>query len=274
MQMVEADYWRCLWSCFRLSARWVLALPPAASWAAEQVCRRFGWKPFWGTLSTHGTLALVTFSILLVAVLNGCDEISKRGRTINAFVNARPNVRFVGYKEAPVYEPILYMPMVGEIPARKYFQMMQVRYVNEPSTRTEESVAREVTGRLQFRDRLSKSIIQEHLGSWAVGDGPEDAVPGGLSSSIVIYPNDKPSRLNVVLKWPEDEDAFVYPTKWTPEYPDGRNPSVRLPPGEYELIVKLAGVGVDLQDTFIVTNKGRDLALTLRKIDEQPGKGQ
>jgi hypothetical protein len=175
----------------------------------------------------------------------------------------------MGFESADLYMPVLAFSTNSETsypPERGPLQLLQIRYINNARRPERSASAEQVSARLVFKRKGTDVVVQQKLGAWAVGGAPTDAAPDSVSDVVDIVPNDIPARLNLAIKWPQDENAYVYVPECFRGYFDGRHPGMELPAGEYDLTIALRGLGVQTVQSFVLKHGGKDTAMSVFEV--------
>jgi hypothetical protein len=114
---------------------------------------------------------------------------------------------------------------------------------------------------MQFGRFADKQRERQH------GGAPTDAAPGAVSEVVDILPNDIPARLNIAIKWLQDENAYIHAPECFRGCSDGRHPGMELPAGEYELSVNLRGLGVQMMESFVMSHQGKGTQMSIVRVN-------
>ena len=147
----------------------------------------------------------------------------------------------------------------------------QVWFKNEPAVHTEASVARKVVAEILFHDISLKGdpLVVQMIGRWA--DTPEVARLGELTREmheVEIAPNPLPRKLDIALKYRDDLEAYAYNNESVLKDARWRDQDKVLLMPEYKVIVRLQGVGVDQEHSFLLRNDGSGKSIQLTSWPE------
>lgn len=154
------------------------------------------------------------------------------------------------------------------------YHALQVWFINNPQSASDNSVAKDVTALVTFYDRKTKSKKEIHgcFTEAEVLDHATIAPPQHLKDKIDVWsPNDIPQKLLIALKYPGDGSAYGYAKSNFRETQDGRAPRKEITKGEHYLKVSFKGVGIDqVPIWFRLNNPGGDGDLTLTDPIRKP----
>lgn len=183
--------------------------------------------------------------------------------TMDRFQNTQANVipsDSFGCRESPLFQE-----------GKPIFHIVQAWFKNAPVTRQDSSIAKQVTATIEFWQYQTTHPMLTIAGQWIESRAPDFIGFTGITNKIDIYPNDENYKLNILLKWEEDEDAYAYAVESFihSERQDGRENMRRIQPGMYKVYVKLKGVGVDKTFLYGLKNpgKGEDLEMYIGPRD-------
>jgi hypothetical protein len=202
-------------------------------------------------------MCLLAIIVLLPALYFACKEIAERVNELADIRDSKPAIGLARCENTSLYLTPLYIPMDpgADTSYLGPFQLLQLWYVNNARHPETSATAKSVSAKLVFKRRGTDMVTQEAIGAWTFAGAPTDAATGDVREAIDIPPNDIPARLNVAIKWPQDQDAYVRVYECFRENPDGRRPGMELPPGEYDLSVSLRGLGVQTEDSFVFSHQ-------------------
>lgn len=134
------------------------------------------------------------------------------------------------------------------------FHLTQLWFRNRGGTPT---IAQRVTARVSVVEGSYLPVPPTFVAHWIDKNLPANMGPldlENLTAEKDLPPNDIPAKLNLVLKWPGEEECYLFFREGLATYPDGRIRSHRLGLGHHELRVRLKGIGI---------GEGRTLAFDL-----------
>ena len=146
---------------------------------------------------------------------------------------------------------------------RPIYRVLQVWLKNSPIVSNEQSVATNMTSLIEFRNNAKPTVVIKVYGVWAVENPPDFVGSAKYTSKVDIPPGNLPVKLHIALKFKNDASAYAFSLEGFTKDPDGRDPSYELPPGNYEVIVYLNGVGVNKKFIFELCNPGENADITL-----------
>ena len=138
-----------------------------------------------------------------------------------------------------------------------------ISFVNVPLYSSERGIAKQVVGHIEFWDSTRRNLLFEMVGRWA--DTPEAFAVGYIADNIPvnILPNEFERRLNIVIKYDDDDDCYGYNND-SQKFKRWCDPSKVLDPGIYQVKVRLRGIGIGEDFWFIFENKGGQYEPTLQ----------
>jgi hypothetical protein len=146
---------------------------------------------------------------------------------------------------------------------RPIYRVIQVWFRNNPNVPNEQSIAKSITSVIEFKNIANSTLATKVFGVWAV-ENPPDFVGSAKNSSIVdIPPGNLPIKLNIVLKYLNEDAAYAISLESFTRDPGGRDTACKLIPGNYEVKVSLNGVGVSKIFNFHLNNPGENFPITL-----------
>jgi hypothetical protein len=93
-------------------------------------------------------------------------------------------------------------------------------------------------------------------GEWAVANAADNL---GYTHTVETWqqllPNGDLAKLIVLQKRIDAQDAYAW-SRGASEYPGRRHPAHRIPPGEFELRVRIRGIDIDETFRFHIHNPG------------------
>ena len=186
-------------------------------------------------------------------------ECDTRREELDAIRAARPRLSCRGQKFVPLFNRGTYQ-----------FHALQLWLCNEPETRGDASLAKNVSVRVAFhRDDVPWQPVL--LGSqWVDAFDPEAASFTDVHQQVDIPANDVPAKFFLVLHHVEvDDDCYAHSFGKLPGKPDGRYAPYKLPPGRYRVVVNLKGDNVDQELTFQFRNGGRGVEPEVLSVPKQ-----
>ena len=178
-----------------------------------------------------------------------------------------PKVFFSSARQAQMHRP---SPVVeGSIPI---YELLQAWFENRPNAPTGDSTAKQVSAVIEFWTRTREETLFQVHGQWARSTAPDHVGFRGTTSAIDIAPGHLAAKLIVALKYRDEKEAYAYSDESLRDYSDGRNPSLKLNQGEYNLRIRLRGIGVDQEFWFSLTNPGSGESLQLTILDHESPK--
>ena len=180
------------------------------------------------------------------------------GRSRNAPSRLRPPVSqprlvYAQHKGSPTYSAAV---------GYKFF-VLQVWFHNEPRDG--------VTPALSLRAMLSfvqqgQPLFSPVHSEWAIANAADNlGYNGTVETWDQLLPNGDYAKLMVLQKREEEADAYAW-SKGAPAYPGRRHPSHRIPPGQYELHVRVRGIKIDVTFKYRLVNPGAGGNPTLEPI--------
>jgi hypothetical protein len=138
---------------------------------------------------------------------------------------------------------------------RQYlFYILQVWFENEPNDQS--AVAEHLTATLSFLRQGGVPLFPDVQGEWALANAADNVGFGGTLERLPrLLPVGERAKLLIVQKRTEDDIAFAW-SKGAGEYDGRRHPSHQIPPGTYELRVRVRGIKIDRLFKFILVNPG------------------
>ena len=134
------------------------------------------------------------------------------------------------------------------------FCVEQLWFVNEPERGG--PVARSLTATLDFMDMNGRSLFSQISGEWAIANA-RDSV--GFDDTLETLPELPPvgeiAKLFVWQKRRDDATAYAW-SRGARHYPGRRHPAHQIPPGDYQLEVRVRGIYVDQTFVFRLRNPG------------------
>ncbi len=151
------------------------------------------------------------------------------------------------------------------------YRALEIWFVNNPKARSDNAIARKVTCSLRFYDRTTKKITPV-FGCFTQPESVGLATIKDLISEIdEWYPNNKPRKLMVALKWPGDEIAYAFAKENFYDTEDGKKPDKLLNKGSHYVEVDFQGTGVEQPPMwFILTNPGNEGQLSVSDPIKKP----
>lgn len=149
------------------------------------------------------------------------------------------------------------------------FHILQVWFINQPSVPTDNSIAKDVTATVTFYDRNNKRVISVP-GCFIVTEAFDYAGNIGFLDKINDWPpNDEPRKLQIAIKWHEDDSAYGFGQ--TTDREDRRMPGREIEKGNNYVKIHLKGTRVEQQPFwFTLENPGKDASLCLSPPIKKP----
>lgn len=147
------------------------------------------------------------------------------------------------------------------------FYVVQARFLNVPSSRTEQTTARNVSAGVEFWDPSRTEKRLEIYGQWVSHSSAPDHV-GSLDTDpqIDIEANDIPVKLYIALRPPDTPESYAYCNENFHAYLNGKHPAYALPFGTYHVRVRLRGPTVEQDFWFKLSNPGNGKPLGLEPL--------
>lgn len=213
--------------------------------------RSFDWKWF--------TLVAFLFFLGFVAWWIGGLESDKRQKE-----NSKPNLVFTESREYPLFVINTGQPI---------YHGLQIWFKNKPRIPTDDSVAKDVTATIAFYDRNTKKKLDIY-GCFILTEAYDFAGNIGVVNKLDnVPPNDEPLKLQIALKWQDDESAYGFARESFiySKTQDGKETIREINKGTHYVKVQLSGTRVDQQPLwFILDNLGQGKALSLSKPIKKP----
>lgn len=210
---------------------------------------------------TWGWLTLLILGLLVTPFFSFYKVKTKLG----SYENAKPNVILDQTRGALLY--IDHTNINGMVVRKEAcYYIVQAWFVNLPIQRSSQAIADSITATIEFYDKNATNLRFNVYGQWALSTAPNHVGQKGFINKVNMLPNNERHKLNIALKWPDDDECYSYSQEGLIAHPDGRNPGNKLPCGEYTVCVKLEGIGVDQSFWFILINPGKSGNLELREI--------
>ncbi len=143
------------------------------------------------------------------------------------------------------------------------FHPIQARFANAPENPQVQSIARDVSARIEFIPEAETDPRVSVFGVWAISEAPDFVGYRGLTNTIDIPPSHIPAKLMVALKYLDEPSAYAFSIEGLSRGEDGRDSVSELPPGKYEVFVHLRGVGIDQTHSLMLSNPGPGSPLEL-----------
>ena len=179
---------------------------------------------------------------------------------LEALTRSLPKIVFREYRWSPLWTD-------GK---ERIFDVCQLWFANEPEVPSEQSVASQVTARVSFWTSDEQSELFWVYGQWAKDMFPDLMRYQGTEATRDIVPNNLCAKLNVALKWPNDQRAYGYAAESFEVHDrSGRNPDRQILVGESRCCVGLRGVRVAVDHWFRVleTDEGNLRFEFLRSVE-------
>jgi len=189
------------------------------------------------------------------------DEQETRAETqtkLDSLLAPRPLILFVKARKSPTFRPS--RVVAAKVPAG---ELIQAWFENRPALPSDGSVARQIGAIVSFRSPETDNPLFQVHGQWAKSTAPNHVGFKGTTPTLDLNPGALCAKLIIALKYPSDSDAFAYSAESLQNHIDGRNPGLRLPPGEYDVTVEIRGVNVDQQFALRLSNSGDETGLAL-----------
>lgn len=136
------------------------------------------------------------------------------------------------------------------------YYVSQLWFVNEPEKRG--TVARSLTATLDFCDMDGRSLFGVINGEWAITNARDNVGFDDTCETLSeLPPVGKIAKLLVLHKRRDDGTAYAW-SRGAREYPGQRHMSHQIPPGMYQLGVRIRGLYVDETFYFRLRNPGID----------------
>jgi hypothetical protein len=133
------------------------------------------------------------------------------------------------------------------------FYVLQLWFENQPTTGS--PIAQHLTGTLTFvRNRTP--IFPAIQAEWAIANAADNVGFVGTKEILDrLLPVGERAKLILVQKRRQDDIAYAW-SKGAGEYDGWRHPSQQIPPGDYELHIRVRGIDIDDTFTFHFSNPG------------------
>jgi hypothetical protein len=160
--------------------------------------------------------------------------------------SARPQSRIVP-------ESLRGSQLYRRVDGQYLFYVVQLWLENEPMGGP--AIARSLTGTLSFLSN-GTSLFPDVRAEWALANAADNVGFDGTAETLAeLAPVGNRAKLLIVQKRTEDSIAYAW-SKGASEYPGRRHPSHEIPPGVYDLRVRIRGIGIDEMFNFRLTNPG------------------
>jgi hypothetical protein len=196
---------------------------------------------------------------LLVDEKKSLQDIRNRLKLI---VESQPNIVFHSVRDAQLFRD----SNISQGKKRPIYRVLQVWFKNAPAISNEQSMAKSVTSIIEFKDKARSSSIIKVYGVWAIENPPDFVGSAKHSSSVDIPPGNLPVKLNIALKFISEASAYAFSLESFTRDPDGRDSSCEIPPGNYEVVIYLNGVGVNEKFIFDLRNLGENENIILEPL--------
>ncbi|MBI3931182.1 MAG: hypothetical protein HY325_04080 [Chloroflexi bacterium] len=133
---------------------------------------------------------------------------------------------------------------------------LQIWFVNKPKVASDNAVAKDVTATITLYDRVARTKI-ERPGCFIEAESFDWAGNVRRLQKIDEWPpNDEPRKLQVALRWPSEDIAYIF--TYTTSMDWGREEPNAIAKGTHYLEVSFAGTRVDQPSLwFLLENPGR-----------------
>jgi hypothetical protein len=133
------------------------------------------------------------------------------------------------------------------------FYVLQVWFETDPASGS--ATAQHLTGTLSFL-RDGEPLFDPVQSEWALANAADNVGFNGTTEILErLLPVGERGKLLVLQKRTDDSAAYAW-SRGAAEYTHRRHPSHVIPPGRYELRVRIRGIDIDETFKFILTNPG------------------
>jgi hypothetical protein len=198
---------------------------------------------------------------LIVDEKKSSQDIRSRLKLIE---ESQPNIVFHSVRDAQLFRD----SNISQGKKRPIYRVLQVWFKNSPAISNEQSMAKSVTSIIEFKNKARSSSIVKVYGVWAVENPPDFVGSAKSSSSVDILPGNLPVKLNIAIKFISEASAYAFSLESFTRDPDGRDTSYEIPPGNYEMVIYLNGVGVNEKFIFDLRNLGENENIILEPLQE------
>ena len=205
-------------------------------------------------------VALIGFIFFVAIVWQGWSASEYRARR---YEHTKPNLKLDKIHEHQLFAT----ENNGEIKQGDAVQrVLQIWFKNKPLVPTDDSVAKQVTATVTFYNRDTKEVIEAPGCCFVIAEAFDYAGNTGkfLDTIDEWPPNDEPRKLQIAVKAPNSESAYVF-----------ARPLERLDreikKGTYYVKVHLTGTRVERAlFWFILDNPGKAIPFSLNEIIKKP----
>ena len=198
---------------------------------------------------------------LLVAEKQSSQDVRNRLKSIE---ESQPNIIFYSVRDAQLFRG----SNISEGKKRPIYRVIQVWFRNYPAVSNEQSMAKSITSVIEFRNVANSTSAIKVYGVWAVENPPDFVGSAKYSSTVDIPPGNLPVKLHIALKFTSEASAYAFSLEGFTRDLDGRDSACEIPPGNYEVVIYLNGVGVNKIFNFNLCNPGENAAITLEPLQE------
>lgn len=205
--------------------------------------------PTWLWILLFGIAFIIVPFIVFHKLRLRLDELQSE---LDGIKNARPNIALIKTENSS--RPIRNVK-TGEILGTPWFA--RVQFANNSLSQTQMVEASKVVGHISIYEQTGQHLY-DMIGRWAE---TKEVATGGRPieiDSLDIPANGRPYPMDIVMKYPEDEEFYGYNNDNPRLAPiDWRDSQKQLPAGTYSVRVRLRGNNVDKEFWFDLINKGR-----------------
>lgn len=137
---------------------------------------------------------------------------------------------------------------------RQYlFYVLQLWFETDPAAGS--VTAHHLTGTLTFL-RDGNPLFDSVQSEWAIANAADNVGFSGTTEILErLLPIGERGKLLVLQKRTDDDVAYAW-SRGAAEYKNRQHPSHQIPPGRYELRVRIRGIDIDETFRFLLTNPG------------------
>jgi hypothetical protein len=177
-----------------------------------------------------------------------------------------PNIQFVEWEIVPNVgmrrtRPSQVSPS-GQYSAVEYGTFFKVVFANNPKRRTPENTANNVSARVSFYDSDEHLLIGPIFGRWSDSDEPKTSTDIPRLINAKILSNGTPRKLDLFMKFPEDEFCYVYNND-SYFFENWRHVNYKLTLAKFFIHVELIGERVEKDFWFTAYNKDKGMHLQI-----------